>query len=133
MTIELTSAGNPSLRLLLLAEPFDADGYGSFTVTIDSPELSLRHSVITMGGDGLSEFIQSVEDDWRGWEGERSWHSLEGGLRIDAKHSGRAVELTVVVRSSYEPDAWELRIPFAVEPGEQLSALATAAASMIRS
>lgn len=124
MTIELSSANNASLRLLLWAEPLDADGYGSFAVTIDSPELSLRHSVITMGGDGLPDFIQSIEADWRGWGGERSWQSLEGGLRIDAKHGGRAIELLVIVRSGYVPDSWELRIPFAVEPGEQLSALA---------
>jgi hypothetical protein len=37
----------------------------------------------------LSGFVASLANDWQGWDGVRTWQSLERELTIDARHDGR--------------------------------------------
>ena len=69
--------------------------------------------------------------DWRGWEGTRRWEAAENGLSIEARHNGARVELLLVVRRDYAPDAWELRVPITIGPGESLTRLASACARLL--
>jgi hypothetical protein len=46
-------------------------------------------------GDGLDAFLSSLAEDFRGWDGVRTWRSLESDLTLSAEHrSGGYVHLT---------------------------------------
>ncbi|MBL6279770.1 hypothetical protein JMF97_26805 [Micromonospora fiedleri] len=70
-------------------------------------------------------FFEQLADDWRGWEGERSWRSLDATMRITARHDGKGhVSLGGTLRQdSYSPDGWLARVFITVEAGEQMTSL----------
>lgn len=82
----------------------------------------------------LVAFLQGLADDWRGWDGERGWRSLDGKLRITARHDGKGhVSLGGALRGhSLSPDAWLARVFITVEAGEQLSSLVAELRSHLR-
>jgi hypothetical protein len=47
--------------------------------------------------DGVRQFFEGLAADWRGWEGERTWASLEGDIELAASHN-KLGRVTVVVR-----------------------------------
>ena len=47
-------------------------------------------------------------------------------MSVYATHQGRRIELVFVVRRDYKPDAWELRVPVVIAPGEALTQFAGA-------
>jgi hypothetical protein len=103
-----------------------------FGVEIRAGGLSCDESVLTLRGDGLDTFLGTLASDWRGWEGTRTWDTLEHGMSIEATHRGNRVELVFVVRRDYESDALQVRFPVLVAPGESLSRLASASAELFR-
>ncbi|MEV6816345.1 DUF6228 family protein [Micromonospora sp. NPDC051296] len=61
-----------------------------------------------------------------GWDGVRSWQSLERDLRIDATHDGRGhVSLRSVIRGprGCEPGAWEASVVVTLDSGEDMRRL----------
>jgi hypothetical protein len=51
-------------------------------------------------GLGPGPFIRSLANDWRGWDEDRSYSSLEGQLRLDCRHDGKGlVEIRLTLRS----------------------------------
>ncbi|MDX6428607.1 MAG: hypothetical protein QOE54_973 [Streptosporangiaceae bacterium] len=62
-----------------------------FLVTGHSELVSVEVSVRTLNGDSLDVFLAELAEDFRGWEGLRTWRSLEGDLTLSARHSGRSV------------------------------------------
>ncbi|MFG3579031.1 DUF6228 family protein [Micromonospora chersina] len=74
----------------------------------------------------LVAFLQGLADDWRGWNGERSWRSLDGKLVITARHDGKGhVSLGANLRGHpLSPVAWLARVLITVEAGEQMGSLA---------
>jgi hypothetical protein len=85
------------------------------------------HSYSTGFAD-LAGFFAQLEQDWRGWEDVRSWRSLEGDLSIEAMHQFGHVQLRVTLRA-YGPgwgnDGWTASANLTIDPGEQLSQIAT--------
>ncbi|SCL64246.1 hypothetical protein GA0070604_5161 [Micromonospora eburnea] len=73
----------------------------------------------------LVDFFQQLADDWRGWDGERSWRSLDATMRITAQHDGKGhVTLGGTLhQDSYSPDGWLARVFITVEAGEQMTSL----------
>jgi hypothetical protein len=72
-------------------------------------------------------FFVGLERDWRGWPDVRSWESLEGELRIDARHEYGNVQLTIALRrggAGWGNNGWEVTGDLTIEPGEQLSQVA---------
>lgn len=118
---------------LALGEPADSGvhEFGSFNIEVEIDELRWRHSAITRGGDGVDGYLRELAEEWKGWEGIRRWDSLEHGLSIRAAHLGNAVQLAFVLRGGPYADAWKLRVPIIVEPGESLSRLAKEAAVLV--
>ncbi|HEX6336167.1 MAG TPA: DUF6228 family protein [Jiangellaceae bacterium] len=43
-------------------------------------------------------FFEEMERDWRGWDGDRTWESLQGDLRIEARHEHGHVQSRVTLR-----------------------------------
>jgi hypothetical protein len=72
-------------------------------------------------------FFEEMEGDWRGWGGDRTWESLEGDLRIGARHEHGHVQLTVRLSHSvadWGRSGWSATADVTVDPGEQLSQIA---------
>lgn len=80
------------------------------------------HSEYDDGFGGLLRFFAGMAHDWRGWDGHRSYESVDHDLRIVATHTGSHVVLDVVVRSLDEE--WSASAALTVEPGEELTAIA---------
>jgi hypothetical protein len=107
------------------------DGIGSFSVEVEADGVRSERGVLTFGGDGLDKFLADLASDWRGWKGVRRWDALENGMSIEATHQRNRVELLFIIRRDYMPDAWEVRLPILVAPGESLARLARATADLL--
>ena len=83
----------------------------------------------------LSDLFGELADDWRGWEGERVWGSLDGELGFRATHDKLGtVTLAVRLRSDvYEPSVrdflWTTTALLLLDAG-RLDALAREAAQL---
>jgi hypothetical protein len=82
----------------------------------------------------LDGYLAALAADWRGWDGSRVWRSTEGELRIEATHDRtRYVTLAVTVQPSQAgiTPTWSARCTFDLEPGEQLTNLASDVAAFL--
>ena len=120
--------------VLTLSFEQDASGSGLdlFVVKVRTTELTCDHGALTAGGDGLSDFFADLARNWRGWDGRVSWDALEHGMTVEATHQGRLVELVFILRRDYKADAWQLRLPILIAPGEALSRVAGEVAALFR-
>jgi len=77
------------------------------------------------GDDGLAEFLRGLYEDFRGWSGSRHWRNFQ--LGIEATHDLRGhVTLLFRLRDDlyHRGEGWDLSIPFTVEAGAEMLALA---------
>ncbi len=84
------------------------------------------------GFHDLATFFANLAAGWRGWDGERSWESVEGDLRLDARHDGH-VQLRVTLRadgSGWGNNGWTAIAELTLDPGEQVSVVAADLASL---
>lgn len=103
------------------------DKTGSEEVTVRYASMGVEAAVAAYdtpsGLDGLADFFREMADDWNGWDGERTWSSLEGHIELTASHR-RVVTLRFEMSSQQEQNPWRLSGTVEIEPGEQLSAVA---------
>jgi hypothetical protein len=103
------------------------DGYvGRFEVelTDDGLTATTTATIGVFAPGQLDEFLDSLADDWRGWDGVRRWHSLNRELVIEATHDRtRRVVLEVTVQPDALVPPWSAQGRFEIEPGEQLAAI----------
>lgn len=99
----------------------------SLIARFDAPNLSAATQVYLLGGcDGLDKFCRELAEDWRGWEGKRSWKSLEGELELSAT-SDRLGHVTLEVRlDEGAPFQWRVYGVISLDAG-QLDGIAAAA------
>jgi hypothetical protein len=70
----------------------------------------------TMGGVG--KFFAGLASGWRGWEGDRSWASLESELELTARHDGRGtIELIVQLGQPLVEAGWFVRASLFLDAG----------------
>jgi hypothetical protein len=92
------------------------------------------HSYSTGFAD-LSHFFAGLVQDWRGWNGQRAWESLEGDLAIEARHEYGHVQLRVTLRAEgrgWGNRGWRAGADLTLDAGEQLSQVAADLAQMTR-
>ena len=90
--------------------------------------------VRTLDGDGIVSWTASLAESFHGWDGVRSWESLEQDLRIDAMHDGLGhVSLRFVIRGprGYEPGAWEASVMVTLDAGEDMRSLVAELADLV--
>jgi hypothetical protein len=127
---------DPGLRLV----PEHADGH-----TPDYVLAELRYGGLSAAGrvfpgyatgfQDLANFFADLADDWRGWDGVRTWASVAGDLRIEARHEYGHVQLHVRLRSpgpGWGDNGWSATADLRLDPGEQLSQVATQVADLVR-
>jgi hypothetical protein len=87
-------------------------------------------------GTTLSGFVEGLAADWRGWDGVRTWRSMERELCLDARHDGLGhVSLGVTLRASvpnWDDTAWTARTVFLLEAGEEMTRLAADLAQFLQ-
>lgn len=106
----------------------------SVLVRITDTDLSASrviHGAYSGGFDSLANFFAGLASDWRGWEGERVYESLEHDLRFVAEHDGH-VHLKVCLWQSSDPNGWRVETHLALEPGEELARIASDLTRFIR-
>lgn len=105
------------------------------TVSVTGPDMSASRQVYA-GWDGgftaLAAYFTSLAEDWRGWQGERVFESIEGDLRIYATHDGH-VNLRVLLWESTVQHGWRMEVGVRLDAGEALSRAAMDVASLVRS
>lgn len=76
----------------------------------------------------LPAFVEGLAADWRGWDGVRTWMSMERELALDVRHDRRSrVSLGVTLRApgpGWDDTAWSARAVFVLEAGEELAGFA---------
>jgi hypothetical protein len=137
---ELVLAGTPyGPRLSLLRSGReqvlqDADLVSlSATLRLDD-ELVASTGIETLNGDGLDDWWQGLADSFRGWEGEKTWESLEHDASLSARHDRTGhVTARVTLRGplGYQP-VWEASATFAFDAGKQLIHVASEVSEFMR-
>jgi hypothetical protein len=129
----------PDTARLAFGPPYDPHGDGyirRFDVELTDAGLTAT-TTTTIGVFGsveLDAFLYGLADEWRGWDGVRSWRSMEGELLIDATHDRtRRVSLDVTVQppQTLGAPSWSARCLFEVEPGAQLVEIANQIATLL--
>ncbi|RCV52758.1 hypothetical protein DEF23_16235 [Marinitenerispora sediminis] len=86
----------------------------------------VQTSVRTFNGDGLCTFLFSAAEDFRGWAGARTWHSIERQLTLSAEHrSGGHVHLTWGVHGRPPYGRWDFATTTVHAAGEEMRKLAS--------
>ena len=100
---------------------------GGLIAEFDAPDLSSATQVYVLGGcDHLDRLWRDLAENWRGWEGTRSWQSLEGDLELSAT-SDRLGHVALEVRlEEGAPFPWRVHGKLSLDAG-QLHRIAAAA------
>jgi len=94
------------------------------TVTAELQGLLASKNVYDFDGwSGLPFFFEELALNWRGWDGDKTFDSLEGDFRLSAKHDGH-VRVTFELRDSDCPTPWTATGELSLDPGEELAAAA---------
>jgi hypothetical protein len=101
----------------------DSEGE-SFAAALESTFFSGRVAVSTYHTGPPSLLFDEMARDWKGWERQKQWATLEDELRLTAKadHTGH-IYLEVIMRDSGRPHGWRLQATLQLEAG-QLEAIA---------
>jgi hypothetical protein len=128
--------GRPAAGLRFRPVDVEPDGsVASVEALLRTDGLEARRVVVhhySKGFADLAGFFTEMERDWRGWEGERTFESLEGDLLLSAAHDGHVV-LGVALRQSTIPDGWSVRAVLRLEPGEELAGVAAGVRALFSS
>ena len=83
--------------------------------------------------DDLVTFFRQLAADWRGWDGERVYESLERNLRLVATHDGH-VQLAVQLWQEPRWQAgWSAAAVIMLDPGEEMTRAADDVAALLTS
>lgn len=122
----IRSGQDPTVRVRLHDRQFVDEHETAFAVDLDADGLTahLRDVIVAVWDtQHLSDFVDGLAADFRGWSGERSWSTNH--LKLTAVfHSGGHIEL----RWTLQPwvsrqDSWKASVTTWVEGGQQLTDL----------
>ncbi|CAL9280021.1 DUF6228 family protein [Streptomyces sp. SudanB66_2053] len=117
-----------SLRFHQLTRSFPEvrdDLMRDFLVTAEGEWARLEVMVKTWDGDGLDVFLAELAEGFRGWNGTRTWRSLEGDLTLAAEHAGSHVRLTWGLHEQlFDDGGWRFETTTVHAPGEDMRRLA---------
>ncbi|MEV5283022.1 DUF6228 family protein [Streptomyces sp. NPDC051994] len=96
--------------------------------------MSIETLVRTWDGGGLDSFFSSLAEDFRGWEGERTRHSLEYHLTLSAEQrSGGYVHLTWGIHDRLPAEEWNFEVTTVHAAGEDMHRLAAELHALLNS
>jgi hypothetical protein len=116
--------GSYETKLELTCPERDPDGTArTLLARLDGPGLSASVSAYDDNYGHLVTFFDDLAASWRGWDGERSFGSLEGDFDITAKHDGH-IRLSLHLRPTDGPGNWNVSASVTVDAGEDISSAA---------
>ena len=103
-----------------------ADDMVEYTVRLSGNGLAAQTLVLSLdsAGHGLPAFIEELAEDFRGWDGPRTWENADHDLGVEATWTTRGY---VTLRWWVTPsiyDKWTASVVVEVEAGAEMSALA---------
>lgn len=132
--VEITAEpGRGSVRLRSANRPWN-DEVLDLRCELADDGVNAAAWVRTLDGDGIASWAAELAESYRGWDGVRTWDSLEQDLRIGAMHDGWGhVSLRFVVRGprGYEPEAWEASVMVTLDAGEDMRHLVAELAALL--
>lgn len=98
--------------------PLEND-YISIKFHSDGVQVEARPYLYT-DGQYLAQFFQALANDWKGWNGGRTWKSIEGDLQFEAFHNMLSdVNLQVTLKKQNDPNCeWEFNGALRIDPGK---------------
>jgi hypothetical protein len=82
------------------------------------------------GWSRLISYFEDLEAHWRGWDGLKRFDSLEGDLRLAAKHVGH-IRVFIELEAFERLDPWAAKGEFVLDPGEEPSAAVEALRALL--
>jgi len=108
-------------RIVFGDRKYDKNGWLThYTVSLQSPDINgtVRVENPPYGQPPL-ELFKSMERDWKGWEGEKSWGSLEGEFELSAVSDGTGhITLTTILHFGHYPPSSRLETELVIESGQ---------------
>jgi hypothetical protein len=114
-------ANNASIELSEQEGLATRDGSEFYRVTFRENEFEASVQVYAFDpkNDGLPKFFGALARDWKGWDGPRSWRSLEGEFELICEHDGIGhATMTATIHSNPYSHGWTGQIRFNIAPGE---------------
>jgi hypothetical protein len=99
----------------------------SFGIDLLSDGLTASRSVYIHSFDinALAAFFEDLADSWKGWEGEKSWHSIEHELLITATSDALGHCLLTFTLRDGPNYTWKTTVGgFEISAGEDMAAVA---------
>lgn len=122
MEITLTAENGRTLRLSNVVRAGDGS-VETYEVTLTLPGGSVTTTVHEFG-TWLPRFFRELGDAWRGFDGVKSFGSLEGELTVDARHDGLGtVYCEVCLRQPWPPE-WAVSAVLDFGAGAHMDSLA---------
>jgi hypothetical protein len=104
---------------------------GWFSVELNADGLNCVQNVLVQRGDSLGAFLMDLAESWRGWEGERTWRSLESHLAVSATTDGQGHNaITFTLRNS-PTWSWTASLTILVDAGEEMTRVASDARALL--
>lgn len=91
------------------------------TVSVALEGLSAQREVYLYTSADLREFFNGLAENWRGWDGARTYESIEGDLLLEATHTGSHVKLHFTLQDPFSPEEWRVSGTATLDAGEELS------------
>lgn len=100
---------------------FELRGSPEWQAALTLPGLDVVVAIDGSGygfGRGVSDLFIAIADDWRGWDGERGWGTLEGECSLAASHDGLGhVTIQCVLHSGLYESDWRVEAPIMLDAG----------------
>ncbi|MGW8954974.1 DUF6228 family protein [Streptomyces sp. NPDC055709] len=118
---------NPSVRVEFCDRfSLDEDSV-HYAVELRAPGLTARADEVVawIWDSDLAPFLEKLAEDYRGWDGERSWQTNDGDIMVSAVfRAGGHVGLTWTLRPWPEAaGGWTASVTTWLEAGEQMASL----------
>lgn len=119
-------------RRLILSHPSPGsdEDLWSFTATLETETAKARVGVWD-DGIGLAEFFAGLAEAWRGFEGERTYDSLEGNLSISCCHDRRGSIVCEMTVAQPSPPSWSLSAEMTLGGGAHVAEIASSVSAFV--
>jgi hypothetical protein len=91
-----------------------------FTASYSSPQVTVSREVSGYEACGpLVDLFQSMARDWKGWDGERAWSSIEREFSVSAAADRLGhVSLSLRFRRFDVSEPWSISVQLQIEAGQ---------------
>lgn len=123
-TATIVSVEGRRLSIRLLEHPSGPDGDAwSFEATI-ATESARAVAIVQEWGRGLTQYWADIARDWRGWNGDRKYGSLEGQLDLACSMNDLGQVSCTVSLGQPWPPTWRLAAEMTFGGGSQIEQFA---------